>query len=127
MRDRMSADEWLMSVMRGLTRWAGTDTDAARARAGRKPRGCLHPVFMAKLVVLLVVVVLMPLFMLPFLLIKIARFGVSGLRYSASVDMTSGGAARWGYGVLEAPARGGTSGTGWTRSATTTRASAWTG
>jgi hypothetical protein len=102
--DRMSADEWLMSFLRGVTRWASTG--AATTPAGQSPRGCLHPVSLLKLVVFLLVLVLCPLFMLPFLLIRLARFGVTGVKYSASVDMTSGEAARWGYSVLEPVAEG---------------------
>lgn len=38
MGDRMSADEWLMAFLRSATRWASTETSAARARSGQKPR-----------------------------------------------------------------------------------------
>jgi hypothetical protein len=104
--DRMSTDEWLIAFLRGVTRWASTETSAARADAGRKPRGCLHPVYLVKLVVFLVMIVFMPLFMLPSLLIRLVRFGIGGLKYSASVDVSNGEAARWGYSELESAADG---------------------
>jgi hypothetical protein len=49
----------------------------------------------------MLLLVLCPLFMLPLLLVRIAKFGVSTVRFSSTLDVVSGDAARWGRGVLE--------------------------
>lgn len=98
-RDRMSTDEWLMSFLRGVTRWA-----SIKPRPGQRPRGCVHPVNLFKLVAMFVMIFLFPLFVLPFMLVRLVRFGVTGLKYSAAVDMSSGEEARWGWSVLETAA-----------------------
>jgi hypothetical protein len=98
--DRASADEWLISFLRGVTRWASTGP--ATAPPGEKPdgRGCLNPISLLKIVVFLLMIVLCPLFFLPFLVVRIARDGRSSLKYSSRVEVTSGEAARWSYSPL---------------------------
>jgi hypothetical protein len=39
--------------------------------------------------------------MLPMLLVRIVRFGPNALQFSATTDLSSGDAARWGHGALE--------------------------
>lgn len=96
--DRDGFSERLITIPRAVFRWA---TPAPKSRGGSSSAlGCLNPVMLVKIAVGLIVIVLMPLFMLPFLLVRIATFGWTSVRYSSAIQISSGDRARWGYGTL---------------------------
>jgi hypothetical protein len=78
-----------------------------RDSSGRRPSqscwGCLNPVTIIKIVLLLLLVALLPLFLLPLLIGRMLKIGRTALRYSSVLELTSGAAARWGYGQLDPP------------------------
>jgi hypothetical protein len=89
--ERLSLTERLFAGFTGVSNWAGRDLDA---------RGCAHPLTIVRVVVFLLVIVLCPLFLLPLMLVRLARVGRTGFRYGASVDIATGEQARWGHGTL---------------------------
>jgi hypothetical protein len=86
-------------AFRGLARWVGgrpaPDTDDAARR-----QGCANPLFLVKAVIMLVLIALMPLFLLPMILARLAQTGQTGFRYGAAIKSNRGAPARWGHGVL---------------------------
>jgi hypothetical protein len=100
-RDKPPPDEALFGVLRKVTTWATTGISSRPGQPAKYPGGCLNPVVFFKLVVAMLTIVLMPLFMLPMLLVRIVRFGPNALQSSATTDLSSGEAARWGHGALE--------------------------
>jgi hypothetical protein len=48
--------------------------------------------------------VLLPIFILPMMLARLAASGRQSFRYGSSVDITAGDEARWGHGVLQSAA-----------------------
>ena len=98
--DKDTFAERLVTAPRAMLRWA---TPVSRPDDGGKASalGCLNPLSLVKIVVLLLLVVLMPLYMLPLMLVRIATFGRSSISYGSAIDMTSGEPARWGYGALD--------------------------
>src|ERR1700722_9390690 len=99
--DRDTITERLMTAPRLLLRWASPSR--GRARGGGR-LGCLSPLSLLRLVVLILLLVLMPLYMLPTLLVRLVTVGRSSVRFSATIDVTSGEPARLHYGVLDPPA-----------------------
>jgi hypothetical protein len=97
-RERLPLTERFSGSFTAVSHWAGRDF--ATRPDGREPRGCGHPLGVLRAIVFLLVIVAFPLFVLPLMLARLARTGWTGIRYGASVDMTSGGAARWGHGAL---------------------------
>ncbi len=76
-----------------------------KSRAGRQrePSGCMFPVIMVRALLMIALVLLLPLFMLPYLIVRIVTVGGPSVRYSSVLDVASGEPARWGYGSLEPP------------------------
>jgi hypothetical protein len=98
--EKFPLSERILQAFTALTHWAsigGSGTDGADRR-----RGCGNPLTWVKVVVVLLVVVLCPLFFLPFVLVRMAQMGRTGFRYGAAIRTTNGAAARWGHGVLPA-------------------------
>jgi hypothetical protein len=98
--DKDTFTERLMTAPKAILSWAGPGSGSGSA-AKASGLGCLNPLTLVRIVVLLLLVVLMPLYMLPLMLVRIATFGRSSVRYSSAIDMTSGEPARWGYGTLD--------------------------
>jgi hypothetical protein len=100
-RDRQPPDESLFGVLRKVTRWSTTGISSRPGQPAKYAGGCLNPIALFKIIVLVLVIVLMPLFMLPMLLVRMVRFGPDSMRSSATTDLSGGDDARWGRGVLE--------------------------
>jgi hypothetical protein len=73
-----------------------------RANRGGTPLGCVTGLL--RIVIVLAVIILFPLFMLPMMLARLAQVGRSGFKYGASVAIATGEQARWGSGTLPAAA-----------------------
>jgi hypothetical protein len=100
--DEQPPTEWLFMVLRRMTRWAGDGIKRSpQGQPGNTSSGCGNPIVWFKILFLLLLIILMPLFMLPMLLVRLVRFGPSGLRFSATADVVSGDAARFSRGALE--------------------------
>jgi hypothetical protein len=98
--ERESPSERVFSALRGTTRWAGSGGLSQPPGAGRKG-GCANPLNLIKLIVLLALVVLFPIFVLPIFLAWLVRRGRQAISYGSTIDLASGDAARWGYNELE--------------------------
>jgi hypothetical protein len=90
-REHEPATDWLFSLLRKWSGWAGT---------GWATGGCLNPLNLFKFIVFALLIVLCPLFMLPMVVVRLVKFG-AGVRYSSTLDVASGDGARWGRGHLE--------------------------
>jgi hypothetical protein len=101
-RDKQPTGEWLFWVLRSATQWASTGVTSQPGQPAWYRGGCLNPIVLIKFVIFFLMIMLMPLFMLPMLLVRIIMFGPNALRVSSTVDLAAGDAARWGRGVLEA-------------------------
>jgi hypothetical protein len=97
--------ERLMTAPQRVMRWASPAVSSGRDGKA-SALGCLNPLTLLKFAVLLAVIVLMPLFMLPSLLVRLATVGRSSVRFSSVIEMVSGEPARWGYGSLDPAAAG---------------------
>jgi hypothetical protein len=97
--DRDTVTERLVSGPQALMRWA-----SAGLTPGGSALGCLNPLTLFRFVLLLFLIALMPLYLLPMLVVRMATSGRTAVKYSATVGMTSGAPARWGYGTLDPPA-----------------------
>jgi hypothetical protein len=97
--------ERLMTAPLRVLRWA---SPAASSRRDGKASalGCLNPLMLLKFTLLLAIVVLMPLFLLPSLLVRLVTVGRSSVRFSSVIEVVSGEQARWGYGALDPAAAG---------------------
>ena len=92
----------LFVVLRRASRWAASGVPKTQpGQQGSTPTGCANPIVLFKFVLFFLLVVLMPLFILPMLVVRLIMFGPSALRFSAATDVVSGDAARWGHGELE--------------------------
>jgi hypothetical protein len=96
--------ERLLTGARQLMRWA---SPAPRSAEGGSSAGCLHPLTLLKFAVIILLVVFLPVYMLPLMLVRLVIFGRSAARYSSVVDMASGEEARGSYGGLDPPADAG--------------------
>jgi len=65
---------------RAVWRWAATSLPEPDSQALTSRGGCLHPFNLVKLAVLLTIVLLLPLFFLPVLLVRLVTVGRTGLR-----------------------------------------------
>jgi hypothetical protein len=74
---------------------------AMRNNRRMRGRGCANPLSCLTTLIFLLVVVVCPVFMLPMMLARFAQMGLAGLRYGASVDITTGEEARWSHGTLQ--------------------------
>ncbi len=101
--DRDTLAERLITVPRVIFRWATPPPRPDGSRSG-SGLGCLNPLMLVKILVGLLVIVLMPLYLLPAMLMRIATVGRASVRFSSVIDVTSGEPARWGYGTLQPPA-----------------------
>ena len=97
--DKHTFAERLTTFPRAVMRWASFGPTAPGAK--RSSLGCLNPLTLIKVVVLLLIVVLLPLYLLPLMLVRMATLGRSSVKYASVVQMTSGEEARWGYGALD--------------------------
>lgn len=99
--EKLPLTERLLYAFSAVSRWAGNglasrpESDGAARR-----RGCAHPLTLVKVVVFLLVIVACPLFLLPMMLVRLAKVGQTGFRYGASVDIATGDQARWTHGTL---------------------------
>jgi hypothetical protein len=100
-RGSHAPDEALFGVLRSASRWAADGLSPRPGQPAKYRGGCLNPIVFVKLVIFILLLVLCPLFMLPLVLVRMVRFGPSGLRSSGHTQVVSGDAARWGRGVLE--------------------------
>ena len=98
--DKDTFTERLITFPRAIFRWASL-TPRPGGRDTRSALGCLNPLTLLKIAVGLLFAVLMPLYMLPLLVVRMATLGRSSVRYSSVIDMTSGEQARWGHGALD--------------------------
>jgi hypothetical protein len=97
--DQVPLTERLFYAFNAVSRWAGRGVnDAAGTGEGR--RGCGHPLTLLKFVVFFLMLVLLPVFMLPMVLARLAQTGRTGFQYSAAVQLAQGEGARWAHGTL---------------------------
>lgn len=98
--DKDTFTERLTTLPRAIFRWASL---APRAVGETSPSalGCLNPLTLLKFAVGLLLVVLLPFYLLPLLLVRMTTLGRTSVRYSSVIDMTSGEQARWGHGALD--------------------------
>jgi hypothetical protein len=103
--------ERLLNFPRAIFRWASpaprsgsrtTGSGTTGCRTTGSAAGCLNPLTLLKLLVGLLLVVLLPFYMLPLLVVRIATLGRSSIRYNSVITVTSGEQARWSYGALDA-------------------------
>jgi hypothetical protein len=87
--EKFPLSERLLQAFTALTRWASISGS-----------GCGNPLTWIKVVVMLCVLVLCPLFFLPIVLVRLAQTGRTGFRYGAAIRTAHGPAARLGHGVL---------------------------
>jgi len=85
------------SVFRWIT--GGTSAQAGSGDTARR-QGCANPLILLKALIVLLLIALMPIFVLPMMLIRLAQVGQTGFRYGAAMKSTRGDPARWGHGVL---------------------------
>jgi hypothetical protein len=97
--DKDTFAERLIDAPRAVFRWASLAREPGEQP--RSPLGCLNPLSLLKIIVGLLFVILLPLYMLPLLLVRLATLGRSSVRYGSVIDMTSGEQARWGHGALD--------------------------
>jgi hypothetical protein len=90
----------LIEWSRGLMRWASSGLSTRNSDQRSSAGGCLNPLNLIKIVVLLLVAVFLPVIMLPLMLGRLATVGMSSLRYSSTMDVASGDDARSGHGIL---------------------------
>jgi hypothetical protein len=98
--DRDTFSERLVSAFRAILRWTSFSRTKHPVNS-RSALGCLNPFVIIRIVIVLLAAALMPLYLLPLLLVRMVTMGRTSIRYSATLDVTSGDAARWGYGALE--------------------------
>jgi len=84
----------------GVCSTKGLMADDSLASCGAAA-GCLNPLTLVKLLIGLLLVVLLPFYMLPLLVVRIATLGRSSIRYNSVITVTSGEQARWGHGALD--------------------------
>jgi hypothetical protein len=87
--EKFPFSERILQAFTALTRWASIGKS-----------GCGNPLTWVKVVVMLLVFVLCPLFFLPIVLVRMAQTGRTGIRYGAAIRTSHGAAARLGHGVL---------------------------
>jgi hypothetical protein len=97
-QDRDSFSEWLTTLPQAVLRWAGP---VSSSRGSKSALGCLNPLLLLRIALVLIMVLLMPLFLMPLMLVRLVTTGRTSVRFSSTIDMTSGESARWGYGVLD--------------------------
>jgi hypothetical protein len=95
--EKFPLPERIFLAYTAMSRWAGR---GMAARPDGKRPGCAHPLTLIKGLIFLLVLVLLPLFMLPMLVVRLGQLGRTGFRYGASVDVAAGEQARWGHGTL---------------------------
>lgn len=103
--DADTCTERLLTAPQRVMRWASPALSSGRDGKA-SALGCLNPLTLLKFAVLLAVVVLLPLFMLPSLLVRLVTAGRSSVRFSSVMEVVSGEPARWGYGSLDPAAAG---------------------
>jgi hypothetical protein len=98
--EKSPLSERILRLFTALIHWAsigGSGTDGAGRRSG-----CGNPLTWVKVVVILLVFLLCPLFFLPIVLVRMAQIGRTGIRYGAAIRTSHGTTARLGHGVLPA-------------------------
>jgi hypothetical protein len=92
--------ERLLTAPQRVLRWASPALSSGRDGKA-SALGCLNPLTLLKFAVMLAVLLLLPLFMLPSLLVRLVTVGRSSARFSSVIEVVSGEPARWGYGTLD--------------------------
>ncbi len=93
-------DERLLSFLDVVRRWSASGA-ATTDREARGRGGCLNPLDWLKLLVFLLAIVLLPLMLLLFLIVRLATGGLASLGQASAIDTAGGEPARLGHGVLE--------------------------
>jgi hypothetical protein len=104
-RERFPLPERIFLAFTAVSRWA-TSGPLTRADDPGSRRGCANPLALVKVLLFFVMIVLLPVFVLPMMLARLAVSSRQSFRYGASVDITAGDPARWGHGVLQPAADG---------------------
>lgn len=110
-REKFPFPERIFLAYTAVSRWAtsGSITSPGRSGSPDSPdspdgpdsrRGCANPLALVKVLLFLVMIVLLPIFILPMMLVRLLESGRQSFRYGASADITAGDEARWGHGVL---------------------------
>jgi hypothetical protein len=101
--EKLPLSERVFYGFNAVSQWAIRNNRTLRGdgTGNGKGRGCSTPLSCLAMLIFLIVVLLCPVFILPMMLVRFARLGFSGLRYGASVEVTSGEEARWGHGALQ--------------------------
>jgi hypothetical protein len=103
--EKLPLTERIFYAYSGVSRWLfkrSAESRAAGSRANRNSTPWGGAITLIRVVIVLGVVLLFPVFMLPMMLARFALVGRKGLRYGASVAIVSGDAARWGRGAMPA-------------------------
>ena len=79
---REPVTDWLFVVLRRMTRWASSGITTSQP--GNASAGCANPVVLVKFILFFLLIVLMPLFLLPMILVRMVRFGPHAMRFSAA-------------------------------------------
>ena len=126
--EKLPLTERVFYVYSAFSRWlfnrsARSREAGTRANRSGTPWGCA--ISLVRIVIVLTVIIVFPVFALPMMLARFALVGRKGLRYGASVAIVAGDEARWGRGVLPAPVPVERMRAPWRRSPLAIRASAF--
>jgi hypothetical protein len=102
--DEDTFSERFITVFRKTLNWASPATNKIDGGKPAGCSGCLNPVTLFKLILVLLLVVFMPLFMLPMMIVWAVKSGRKAVKYASAFDITSGQEARFGQGALGPPA-----------------------
>jgi hypothetical protein len=97
-REKFPLPERIWLVFIAVSRWA---MGGSLTRSGTGNKGCANPWAIFKVLVFLLMIILMPLFVMPMMVVGLLQFGRGGAKYSSSVDIVSGDAARLTHGGLQ--------------------------
>jgi hypothetical protein len=96
--DDYTFSERLLIWSRAVGRWA---SPGPRLAQNRSAWGCLNPILLFKIIVILLLVVFLPVYMLPIMLVRLVTFGGSMRKYTPLMSAKSGEQARFGTGALD--------------------------
>jgi len=98
-REKFPLPERLFLAYTAVSRWATGGSITSPDSPGSR-RGCANPFALFKVVAFLLMILLLPIFILPMMLVRLLGSGRQSFRYGSSVDITAGDEARWGHGIL---------------------------
>ena len=98
-REKFPLPERIFLVFTAVSRWATRGPITSPDRPGSR-RGCANPLALFKVLFFLVMILLLPIFVLPMMLVRLLGTSRQSFRYGSAVDITAGDEARWGHGVL---------------------------